>query len=119
MSVSADKRDLVLATLLALRRAGQNRVPEHLLHRLIHKVSAGLPNPWFRFICRPIIYSGELYTCLKSMERDRLIDELIFVHNGWAPQHVYELTAIGLVEAEDRSERTKVKPQIDSDLVAN
>ncbi len=111
-------RDLILFVLLALRKTGEARVREHFLHKVLHNISKWTGTLYFRFATNPIVYSGELYNCLRSLERDRVLDELIFVHDGWAPQHVYELTTIGVVEAEDRFERAERRSELTSELAS-
>ena len=109
--------DLVLFALLAFRKANKARVAEYTLHKSVHFLSdlGGLER--FRFISQPITFSYQLLNCLRSMERKRLLDELVYVHDSWAPQHLYELTSVGVVEAEDRLESALAKGALSSPLV--
>jgi hypothetical protein len=90
--------DAVLVLLDFLGRKGLRRVAESDLHKLIFEVGAYMPSA-MRFVQRPTTYSNELFQSLRRLERLRLVDELVYVHNGWAPKHLYEVTRVGHLRA--------------------
>ena len=98
--------DAVLLLLNFLRRKGVNRVAETDLHALVLAVEPLLNTP-IRFIQRPVTYSGELFDYLKRLERNRLVDELAYVHDGWVPKHLYEVTRVGHLRAEEVEDRVR------------
>jgi hypothetical protein len=103
-SLRMTAEDSILLLLDFLNRKGIRRIPESELHRLVFAVRSLLPTP-MRFVHQPTTYSNELFDCLKKLERNRLVDELVYVHDGWVPKHLYEVTRIGhlrAVELEDR-----------------
>ena len=86
--------DSILLLLDLLKRKGIRRVPESELHRLVFSIQTLLPGP-MKFVHQPTTYSNELFESLKKLERNRLVDELVYVHDGWVPKHLYEVTRIG------------------------
>jgi hypothetical protein len=109
--------DLVLFTLLGLARAGSSRVPEHAVHKAVKRLSDAADVKFFRFITQPIVFSYGLWDSLRALEYRRLLDELVFVHDSWAPQHLYELTPVGIIEAEDRLESAITKKAVSDRLL--
>lgn len=98
--------DTVLVVLHFLRREGIERISESELHRLVFAIGSLIPAP-LKFIQRPTTFSNELYQSLKTLERGRLVDELIYVHDGWVPKHLYELTPVGRLRAHDLEDRIR------------
>lgn len=99
--------DTILVLLDFMRRKGLRRVAESDLHRLVFSVHALLPAR-MKFVERPTIYSNELFECLKKLERSRLVDELVYVHDGWVPKHLYEVTRIGQLKALEVEDRIRM-----------
>jgi len=60
-----------------------------------------------KFIERPTTYSNDLLESLKRLERARLVDELVYVHDGWVPKHLYEVTRAGPLRASEVEERVR------------
>ncbi len=111
-TATASTEDTILVLLDFLHRKGVRRIPEPELHKLVFAVQALLPAP-MKFVERPTTYSNDLLDCLKRLERNRLIDELVYVHDGWVPRHLYEVTRVGhlkAVELEDRIRSLQVLP---------
>ena len=98
--------EAVLVLLDFLCRKGLCRIAESDLHKLIFEVSAFMPSA-MKFIQRPTTYSNDLLACLKRLERERLVDELIYVHDGWVPKHLYEVTRVGHLRAEELQDRIR------------
>jgi hypothetical protein len=98
--------DAILVLLDFLGRKGLRRVAESDLHRLIFEVGAFMPSA-MRFVEHPTIYSNELFQTLRKLERERLVNELVYVHNGWVPKHLYEVTRVGHLRAEFLEERIR------------
>ncbi len=103
-SPSAQEMILVLLNFLAQR--GRHRVSESELHRLVFDLQATFPIG-MTFVQRPVIYSNQLFDCLRNLERGRLVDELVYVHDGWVPKHLYELTRGGRFRAAEVEERIR------------
>ncbi len=102
------QQESVLVLLDFLRRKGINRISESELHRLVFTVRGLLPTR-MKFVEHPTAYSNQLFECLRALERNRLVDELIYVHDGWAPKHLYEVTRIGQLKASEVEERMRTQ----------
>lgn len=98
---------LVLVVLDGLKRRGKSPIQEYELHQLIRRLqpSAGTE---FCYLDRPISYSYELTSYLKSLERSHYLNELIMVRNGWVPRLEYEVSLVGGAQAKERRERMQV-----------
>lgn len=103
-TVTAEDAVLVLLDFLSLK--GLRRIAESDLHKLIFEVGTFMPSA-MRFVQRPTTYSSELFQCLKSLERGRLVDELVYVHDGWVPKHLYEVTRVGHLRAIELQNRIR------------
>jgi hypothetical protein len=90
--------DAILVLLDFLGRKGLRRVAESDLHKLIFEVGAYMPSA-MKFVQRPTTYSNELFQSLRRLERLHLVDELVYVHDGWVPKHLYEVTRVGHLRA--------------------
>jgi len=99
--------DTILVLLDFLGRKGLRRVGESDLHKLIFEVGAFMPST-MRFVQHPTVYSNELFQSLRTLEREHLVDELVYVHDGWVPKHLYEVTRVGHLRAELVEERIRV-----------
>jgi len=109
-------RDIQLVLLDFLHRNGVGRIAESDMHRLVFEVDRFLPVP-MNFVQRPIRYSHDLFQCLKALEREGLVDELIYVHDGWAPRHLYELTRVGRMQAVEILERMRAFKELPLDRI--
>ena len=98
--------DTILVLLDFLGRKGLRRIAESDLHKLISEVGAFMPSA-MRFVEHPTTYSNELFQSLRRLERERLVDELVYVHDGWVPKHLYEVTRVGHLRAELVEERIR------------
>lgn len=97
--------DQALLVLIAkLEGRGFRRIREYDLHSLVCSLA---PRwwPWLRFITKPTIYSTALHKTLHDLERRGSINELILVHDAWAPRHEYDLTRMGRIRAMDAIDR--------------
>ena len=98
------QESLVLLVLDAFAKRGLQRVRQYELHKAICDIAQRLQFD-FRFITSPTIYSDDLDKLLREMERSRLLNELLIVHNGWVPKRVYELTSLGRIVAAETEQR--------------
>lgn len=98
--------DTLLVLLDFLHRRGLSRISESDLHRLIFSINPMLPIP-LKFIQRPLTYSNDVFDSLKRLERSRLVDELVYVHDGWVPRHLYEVTRVGHLRAAELEDRIR------------
>ena len=103
-TVTAENAVLVLLDFLG--RKGLRRIAESDLHKLIFEVGAFMPSA-MRFVQRPTTFSNELFQCLKRLERERLVDELVYVHDGWVPKHLYEVTRVGHLRASELQDQIR------------
>ncbi len=111
-AVRVSMEDTILVLLDVLGRNGLTRVAESQLHRLIYEAGP-IPTAPMKFVRRPTTYSNDLFQCLKRLERDRLVDELVYVHDGWVPKHLYQVTRVGhskALELENRIRTLRIVP---------
>lgn len=102
------RQALVLLVLDGLEQRSLSPLREYELHQLVRRVQHVVGEP-FRFLDKPISYSLDLQTFLKSLERSHYLDELILVRDGWVPRFEYQLGMIGRAEAQEQREQLSVK----------
>lgn len=97
---------LVLLALEGLDQRSLTPMREYELHQLVRDIQEVVGAP-FRFLDRPISYSLDLQTLLKSLERAHYVDELILVRDGWVPRFEYQLSMIGRAQAQEERDRLR------------
>ncbi len=101
------RQALVLLVLEGLDRRNLTPMREYELHQLVRHLQA-ITGSFFRFLDKPISYSYDLQSYLKTLEQAHYLDELILVRNGWVPRFEYELSALGRAQAEEQRERLRL-----------
>ncbi|MEE9294371.1 MAG: hypothetical protein V3W34_05310 [Phycisphaerae bacterium] len=105
MRTAGDMRQgLVLLVLDGLERRNLAPMREYELHQLVRRLQA-VVGASFRYLDKPISYSYELHSFLRSLEQSHYLDELILVRNGWVPRLEYKLNVVGRAQAMDERER--------------
>jgi len=89
--------DVVLLIFYLLKKENVNRIREYEIHQISFKMREFF-EPSLLFSTAPINYSGKLKDILRNFGKKNIVAEYFFIHNGWSPKYVYELTLLGQSE---------------------
>lgn len=105
------RENIILLVMDGFAKRGLNRVRQYELHKAVWKVTSKL-GLQMRFITSPTIYSDDLDALLHKLERDRLLSELVIVHNGWVPKRMYEMTTVGKMIATETAQKISLERRL-------